>query len=105
MYYALAARLRAVLERCWPGLILCAPDLLRCRSGLGLGFCRNLESLLHSADPFFLFASTRSSPKMHAPGTYTWELLLFEQFVVAHIALLCNYTGGSVLTIISVGQD
>ena len=38
MYYALAAGLRAVLERCWPGSMLGSADFVRCRSGLGLGF-------------------------------------------------------------------
>ena len=38
MFYALAAGLRAVLERCWPGSMLGAADFVRCRSGLGLDF-------------------------------------------------------------------
>ena len=38
MYYALAAGLRALLERCWPGSMLGSADFVRCRSGLGLGF-------------------------------------------------------------------
>ena len=39
--YALAAGLRAVLERCWQGSILGSADFVRCRSGLGLEFWRN----------------------------------------------------------------
>ena len=42
MYYALAAGLRAVLERCWPGSMLGSADFVRCRSGLGPGFWRNV---------------------------------------------------------------
>ena len=42
MYYALAAGLRAVLERCWPGSMLGSEDFVRCRSGLGLDFWRNV---------------------------------------------------------------
>ena len=41
MHYALAAGLRAVLERCWPDSMLDPADFLRCRSGLELGFWRN----------------------------------------------------------------
>ena len=41
MYYALAALLRAVLERCWPGSLLGSADFVQCRSGLGLGFWRD----------------------------------------------------------------
>ena len=41
MYYALAAQLRAVLERYWPDSLLGSPGFLRCRSGLGFGFWRN----------------------------------------------------------------
>ena len=40
MYYALVTGLRAALERCWPGSMLSSADLVRCRSGLGLGFWR-----------------------------------------------------------------
>ena len=38
MYYVLAAGLRAVLARYWPGSRLCSPHFVRCRSGLGHGF-------------------------------------------------------------------
>ena len=38
MYYALAAGLLAVLERCWLGSILGSANFARYRSGLGLGF-------------------------------------------------------------------
>ena len=38
VYCALAACLRAVLERCWPGSTLDTPDFVRCRSGLVLAF-------------------------------------------------------------------
>ena len=38
MYYALAAGLRAELERCWPGSMLGSTDFVRCRSGLRLSF-------------------------------------------------------------------
>ena len=41
MYYALAAGLRTVLERYWPGSMLGSADFVRCRSVLGLGFWRN----------------------------------------------------------------
>ena len=41
MYCALAAGLHVVLERCWPGSMLCSPDFVRCRSGLvfAFGYC------------------------------------------------------------------
>ena len=35
MFYALADRLRGVLEKCWSGSMLGPPDFVRCRSGLG----------------------------------------------------------------------
>ena len=40
MHYALAAGLRAVLERGWPGLMLGSADFVRWRPALGLGFWR-----------------------------------------------------------------
>ena len=42
IYYALAAGLRAVLETCWLGSILGSDDFMRYRSGLELGFWKNL---------------------------------------------------------------
>ena len=54
MYYALAAGLRAVLEKCWPGSMLGSADFVRCRSGLGLGFwiifCISTPNLLVLGD-------------------------------------------------------
>ena len=47
MYYALAAGLRAVIERCWPGSMLGSTDFVRCRSGLGLGFWRTFCTSSH----------------------------------------------------------
>ena len=47
-YYVLAAELRAVLERWWPVSILGPPDLIWCRSGLGLGFGEIFASLFQT---------------------------------------------------------
>ena len=37
MHYALAAGLRAVLERCWPGSMLGSANFVRHRAGPGSG--------------------------------------------------------------------
>ena len=65
MYYALADRLHAVLERCWPGSMLGSGDLVRCRSGLGLDFWRNYNtsSSCHPISSIYCPSAKRCPPR------------------------------------------
>ena len=72
MHYALAAGLRAVLGRCWPGSMLDLADFVRCRSGLEFGFRRNFctSSSNHCSGEFCDLACINSRGSLTAPKTY-----------------------------------
>ena len=62
MHYVLAAELRVVLERCWPGLMPDPPDFVRCRSRLRFDFLS-----------FSFFAIQPLSPYPGEAVVTTWE--------------------------------